>query len=604
MAATNDLDLLVGLSPTQESINSLADAIASAFAKGSAKGVKHAIDSLRTVIPQLGEKSSAIEARALAENAIGALTALGSTKKAKSDPALSAYISAAKELMRGSVLGPATSLIRATTPARLAAVPPSASAARRVATQKAQAEGLIYLPGEGGSVGTTAESVAASASETAYNEAEKRFNEFAKKYSEAETEENKRVYKRILSRQASVLRANMTPENEEQTERLIDAILGNTEAQHDNSAVIKTIGTTVVTAGLQFASAYFPSKWGQSLSRNQIASEQAYRERITTGGQGLGNVAGSVLGAVIGGAITGGMGGQIVGAQIGGNVGGAVGGLFGKYKETELERYRKSQAYALGMYKDFYTFKGTGYNLGAAMEEAGVASAASLNNMRWSGQTLAGGFALGMIGEQDMLMLSLMPEYFAALMSGADGATLAAAYKRSIDNLPPQLRAVVATNVAGGSQEMYAASQLPTFDKALANASSYALRDTVGAAVGEGYSAQAINAAQATRTRAFTEMARDTFELAQDTQNLFYTSGNNALQLMQGYGGKTYADIAKMYESFGKTMDLDNYTESWRDIGRKLDQLLETGIHVNITVDEEGVSATAPQQSAPYTIVF
>ena len=233
----------------------------------------------------------------------------------------------------------------------------------------------------------------------------------------------------------------------------------------------------LLSAGSAGATMYYQSKWAQDAARNVTASNMAYYQRWESGGQIAGGAIGAIAGALIGGPI---------GAIIGATGLGGLAGLWGNYKQKELEGVLKTVATTTGARRDYLMFRGTsGFSMGQAMEDAGFGTASDLNNMRWTSQTLPGAMALGMVGEQDMLMLSLMPEYFSALMGGADAATLAAAYQKSVQNLPVQLRPLVATMAPGGSQGMYVNAIDPQFNNFLGYSHDMALKDRYFTAVSE-----------------------------------------------------------------------------------------------------------------------
>ena len=246
---------------------------------------------------------------------------------------------------------------------------------------------------------------------------------------------------------------------------------------------LEALGKTAKVTGLLFsgmsagATMYYQSKWAQDAARNVTASNMAYYQRWESGGQIAGGAIGAIAGALIGGPI---------GAIIGATGLGGLAGLWGNYKQKELEGVLKTVATTTGARRDYLMFRGTsGFSMGQAMEDAGFGTASDLNNMRWTSQTLPGAMALGMVGEQDMLMLSLMPEYFSALMSGADAATLAAAYQKSVQNLPVQLRPLVATMAPGGSQGMYVNAIDPQFNNFLGYSHDMTLKDRYFTAVSE-----------------------------------------------------------------------------------------------------------------------
>lgn len=249
------------------------------------------------------------------------------------------------------------------------------------------------------------------------------------------------------------------------------------------AAELEALGKTAKITGLLFsgmsagATMYYQSKWAQDVARDVTAANMAYYQRWESGGQIAGGAIGAIAGSLIGGPI---------GAVIGATGLGGLAGLWGNYKQKELEGVLKTVATTTAARRDYLMFRGTsGFAMGQAMEDAGFGSASDLNNMRWTSQTLPGAMALGMVGEQDMLMLSLMPEYFAALMGGADAATLAQAYSTSVNRLPVQLRPLVSTSAPGGSQGMYVNAIDPQFNNFLGYSYDMALRDRYFVAASE-----------------------------------------------------------------------------------------------------------------------
>jgi hypothetical protein len=280
----------------------------------------------------------------------------------------------------------------------------------------------------------------------------------------------------IIQRTAEVrgMRSDANAAFSEQVESAEEAA----ESLTDLSKAAKVAGTVLGTASA-LTTMYFSSKWAAEAKRSTHASNVAYYQRWEQGGQIVGSAVGSIGGLIAAGALGAGPIGALVAAAIGGLGLGGLGSLFGKYKQSELEGITKTIAGTTDARRDYLLYGGSGYTLGAAMESAGFGSAGNLNNMRWTGQMLPGAMALGMVGDQEMLMLSLMPEYFAALISGADSATLAKAYAASVENLPAQLRPVVATMAPGGSQGMYVNAMDPFFNSMLNRGAEFAHADAI-----------------------------------------------------------------------------------------------------------------------------
>lgn len=613
--AQADLELLVGLKSSQEDINKLADGITDAFSKATKKGIKTALEQLNAVVSQAGGGLNAWEGRALAEAGIRSLSALGQTKQAKQDPVLSAYLSALTEMFRGGMLNPATAQIRAVTAARKAGAKPSASANLRALVAEQQAKGFQYFVPENAPDPNVSLS---SASQALYNKARKHFAASYDAYSNLTEEADKRVAIKGMREDLRLMRANKyafsrgygakteeIADLEVKLEDLSANLKGNTEAVDDNTKFYKTAGLTALGAGMQLIGTVLPSIWAQGVSRNVFASREAYLGRVTAGGEVVGGVAGSVLGGALGSAF--GPAGTLIGAEIGGQALKLVGGLLGRYQQTENERSKASRDYALALRKDFYTYGGTGFGLGAAAEQAGLASASSINQMRWTGQTLPGAMAFGMVGEQDMLMLSMMPEYFAALMSGADSATLLSAYQKSVANMPAQLRPLVATMAPGGSQDLYSMAVNPMGQRFMRGAGSlrgagwYNRQDMHALMVAEGWGSSAVSQAMANDIYARAAFMQDSRRELFDTEkSLYYDPTYVSANSMRALGllGGSYGDFANMAPVLRNALmqnmisgwETDINRGNWGKVADALDKFVGEGININVYLDDNLVS--------------
>ena len=363
------------------------------------------------------------------------------------------------------------------------------------------------------------------------------------------------------------------------------------------SAELEALGKTAKITGLLFsgisagATMYYQSKWAQDAARNVTASNMAYYQRWESGGQIAGGAIGAIAGALIGGPI---------GAIIGATGLGGLAGLWGNYKQKELEGVLKTVATTTGARRDYLMFRGTsGFAMGQAMEDAGFGAASDLNNMRWTSQTLPGAMALGMVGEQDMLMLSLMPEYFSALMGGADAATLAAAYQKSVQNLPVQLRPLVATMAPGGSQGMYVNAIDPQFNNFLGYSYDMALRDRYFVAASERTMAGSIARSQKNLTLAALGVRENYAQgmqgLHEDYFDMSYDSPMSA-----------WADAMTTYSAQGRMDPLAAEMHA-RDLRDRMDfeysvqalnRMAEMGLNLTIRVEGLGdITQTFPMAS-------
>lgn len=356
------------------------------------------------------------------------------------------------------------------------------------------------------------------------------------------------------------------------------------------AAELEALGKTAKITGLLFsgisagATMYYQSKWAQDAARNVTASNMAYYQRWESGGQIAGGAIGAIAGALIGGPI---------GAIIGATGLGGLAGLWGNYKQKELEGVLKTVATTTGARRDYLMFRGTsGFSMGQAMEDAGFGTASNLNNMRWTSQTLPGAMALGMVGEQDMLMLSLMPEYFAALMGGADAATLAAAYQKSVQNLPVQLRPLVATMAPGGSQGMYVNAIDPQFNNFLGYSHDMALKDRYFTAVSEHTMAGSIMRSQTNLALAHAGVAENYAQALQglhgDYFDMSYISPMSGwAQTMTLMGANAPLSAKGAEEFFAQTTQMLN-NEHFMTAIDGLSRFAENGLNLVIRIEGLG----------------
>lgn len=376
------------------------------------------------------------------------------------------------------------------------------------------------------------------------------------------------------------------------------SVFGEISDEAANAAAeLEALGNAAKITGLLFsgmsagATMYYQSKWAQDVARDVTAANMAYYQRWESGGQIVGGAIGAIAGAAIGSAI------PVIGTTIGGLIGatglGGLAGLWGNYKQRELEGVLKTVATTTGARRDYLMFRGTsGFAMGQAMEDAGFGTASDLNNMRWTSQTLPGAMALGMVGEQDMLMLSLMPEYFAALMGGADAATLAAAYQKSVQHLPVQLRPLVATMAPGGSQGMYVNAIDPQFNNFLGYSYDMALKDSYFTAVSEHTMAGSIMRSQKNLALAHAGVAENYAQALQgmhgDYFDMSYISPMSGwAQTMTLMGAKAPFSAKGAEEFFYQTTQLLN-GEHFMTAIDGLSRFAENGLNLVIRIEGLG----------------
>lgn len=210
------------------------------------------------------------------------------------------------------------------------------------------------------------------------------------------------------------------------------------------------------------------SMWGEHITRNVYDSRRAYAERVRKGGETagkiLGGLGGIVAGAKAGAALGGTLGsvapgaGNVIGAGVGGAIGAAggllVGGLYGSYQQKMLESDIKSAGQMASRLRAKSLF-GQQYNTFFAQEisDSGIANGeTAMSTLADKAMGMRGRMMLGQVGEQEMLYMSMMPNYYAALMSGVTGPELAQIFATDLQNIAdPSLRYVVG-NALGGTE--------------------------------------------------------------------------------------------------------------------------------------------------------
>ena len=260
--------------------------------------------------------------------------------------------------------------------------------------------------------------------------------------------------------------------DDEQTEKWGKQLDENTKEMRKLALtqVAASTAITGATAAIGMASTILPSIWGQHVTRNVFASKTAFNERVLAAGKMGGGVIGGALGGGIG-AFFGGPAGALIGTNIGSTVGGAIGGLFGEKNKTTWEAHQRTISDMQTRIRMNNIYRGAySASFGNAIQEMGIASASDMENMVGNSQTLAARMMFGQVGENEMLMYSLMPNYFAAAMNGASDAELAQAYAQDLNALPPMFRLWAGSAVGGGSAGMVGFAQDPFFASVMKNA--------------------------------------------------------------------------------------------------------------------------------------
>lgn len=225
-------------------------------------------------------------------------------------------------------------------------------------------------------------------------------------------------------------------------------------------------GTALIANALSAGTEMLRSYWGESITRSVYGSKAAYYKRWETGGQAAGTVGGTALGLLAAGPI---------GAAVGAVLGNILGPLYGQYKQIKLESDIKSTSEMMDRIRNMAVY-GSGYNTYYATAMEQVTGGNGMAELASNAMDLRARMMLGQVGEMDMLYYSMMPNYYAALMSGMTGPRLAQIYKRDLAAIgDPSMRYHVGRAIGG--ENAFAMANNPYFNMisgtVMDNASKY-----------------------------------------------------------------------------------------------------------------------------------
>lgn len=324
------------------------------------------------------------------------------------------------------------------------------------------------------------------------------------------------------------------------------------------------------------------SYWGQSITRNVWASNEAYYHRWKVGGNVtggiLGGVAGYVGGGLLGGLISGASAGAAGGAAAGaagtawsgpaaalgaaiiGALGAIGGGIYGAYQSTHAKSDYKSATDMMNRIRN-KTLWGSGYNtyFAKAITDMGIANGeAAMGGLADRSMSMSARMMLGQVGEQEMLYLSMMPNYYAALMGGVTGPELMRIYQRDLEAIgDPSMKYLVGQAI--GNTEAFATANSPYFNKLYAGTSSRFMGYEKNLAAFEGgYAAARIEGVGGTLDEDYKEINRT----IRRARQYYYNEGEESLG---------YSDVKRKGDNFTIIVNIDG-EEIKRD-SRSADQV-------------------------------
>lgn len=232
--------------------------------------------------------------------------------------------------------------------------------------------------------------------------------------------------------------------------------------------VAGAIGSGITAYSDIMAAGYGDPIHGWTSKRSAAASSLGKLGAV--GGGILGGLAGAIIGGLAGfatggpvgavaGAATGALKGGGLGAGVGGIGGGAAGSVWGKNITREISSqtdfinsYRWSALYGDRLLRDRYA---------ALVETTGMATSADVEGLTNASTTIGAAAAFGGVSDQQWLALSMHPNYFAALMSGASEAELLTAYRKDADALGPGMAQYFVGALPGMNENLRAFAMSP-----------------------------------------------------------------------------------------------------------------------------------------------
>ena len=287
--------------------------------------------------------------------------------------------------------------------------------------------------------------------------------------------------RKLLSAMLGVGRTSGQLDNEDQA-RILAALEGineglreQTKATKDNTESLTT-GTiskaisaitgvaSMVSAGVSAYSNVMAAGYGDPIhgwTSKRSALAASLGPVGNTAGGGLGAIVGGIIGSFFGpaGTAVGTVLGQQLGSGVGGAVGNAAGDWWGKNITRELstqqdfiKSYRWSALYGDRLLRDRYA---------ALVETTGMASSADVAGLANASTTIGAAAAFGGVSDQQWLALSMHPNYFAALMSGASEAELLTAYRKDAEALGPGMAQYFVGSLPGMNENLRAFAMSP-----------------------------------------------------------------------------------------------------------------------------------------------
>lgn len=263
---------------------------------------------------------------------------------------------------------------------------------------------------------------------------------------------------------------------------LRNALLDNIHTERESIKATKE-NTTTLSAGLKFAgvaasvmgvagaigsglSAYsniMAAGYGDALhgwTSKRSATASSLGTWGAIGGGALGGIIGLLLAPFTGGSS---LALAAAGAGLGGGLGGIGGKAAGDWWGANITRELSSQTDFINSYRwsALYGDRLLRDRYAALVETTGMASSADVAGLANASTTIGAAAAFGGVSDQQWLALSMHPNYFAALMSGASEAELLTAYRKDAEALGPGMAQYFVGSLPGMNENLRAFAMSP-----------------------------------------------------------------------------------------------------------------------------------------------
>lgn len=225
----------------------------------------------------------------------------------------------------------------------------------------------------------------------------------------------------------------------------VAALNKSTESTNTLTDWINVYGKAVAAGAFGISAGNYISNTLKNYYGNRNTAYTEFRHEMASLVQNAGGGAGALLGFLLGGPI---------GAAVGGLAGSAIGGSWNRYiaaqESSQLDAIDREKWEAL------YGGRGNGWLYARFAEKTGMASVGDIQGLTSATNTFMPAAAFGAVGDDQWLALSMFPNYFAALVAGADEHTMLKAYQKDASALGPGYAQFFSQNLPGMSEGLRA----------------------------------------------------------------------------------------------------------------------------------------------------